>query len=1254
MKPNQKQGCLLASLLVASATIGTAIGAPVTVPDYSFEVSTNVPGGTVVSSGTNWLATGNGGHYLQNFTSTLFEGTDTLPPPGEGTNCFVMGIDGRFGFCWQEIGSLQPNTRYTLTIAVGQTYTGGSGVGKIALVNGFSPWQAVLAEIPVDSSSVTPGTFSDVTLQYTAGYQATGNLTILMEGDSGTQIVFDNIRLDATPLPQSPTAVLPVVWTGSSRQDDPTTVYQGTLVTLSEFPAGAAPFQYKWQSDNGTGGSVFTDIPGAIGSTNVVDTSAFTLSVPVQYRVVVSNSQGTSTSAPVTLTTIEGPPVIARDTLPATAYTVVGDEVTFSVQIDGSRPLACQWFVDSGSGPVAIPEATNATLRLKNLQLTDAGAYSLQVSNEFSIVNSTASVLSIDPVPQGVAGVVVSPAAQTGLGSTNTFVPGWIPAANSLIAGLSPISSVGNFAMEGAGGIPVLTDGLYGTLPPEGNASIQLATCGRIANGAGSSIIYALPQSATGYDLTNIVIYGGWSDAGRDQQQYIVYYSTVADPANFNNAIAYVNFEPTNTANAQCATRVRITGTDGAVAYNVAAVKLDFNIMEHATENGYTGYAEFQVFGAPSAPKPVMSLDTQPATGSDVEGSQITFVAAFTSEAPMTCQWQVDKGSGMVDIPNATNSTLTLSNLQFSDSGSYRLKATNPSGSSVSRSSVFTVNPLPGPDASGVIVSPASQTGSGKFAPTWTVEANSLIAGFFPSARGGTVGSFAMEGAGGLPVLTDGAFGYVGAGNGTLATGGTGAGQSVTYTLAGSPSGYDINRVVIYAGWGDKGRDQQAYTVYYSTVAAPDAFTPLSSTDYNPAIASGVPSADRVTFSSPTALPLAANVARVKIDFTSPSGENGYSGYAEIAVFGTASASVASAPVLIEDTLPMTGSDVVGSAVTFKATFVGSTPIAYQWRKDTGSGPVDLPGATSATLTIDNLQPSDAGAYSLVASNDWGTANSTPNTFTVLPAPTPENGLLIARAHQTSSGSTFTPVWTLAPGSLLAGVAPSAVGSGSFANEGGGGVAVLTDGKLGAVGGGNASLATCGVDAGTALTYTLPLAGTGYDLTKIVTYAGWGDSGRDEQHYTVAYSTVADPATFITLGSATNNPTIPTGVPSADRVTITPAGAEPLARNVGAVRFTFTTPAGENGWSGYAELSVFGVKAPEVASVTMSNGNLILTGGGGTPGAGYTWLTSTNVASPIGDWTTGTTGTFDANGTFSNAIPVKTSEPARFFRLRTP
>ena len=67
---------------------------------------------------------------------------------------------------------------------------------------------------------------------------------------------------------------------------------------------------------------------------------------------------------------------------------------------------------------------------------------------------------------------------------------------------------------------------------------------------------------------------------------------------------------------------------------------------------------------------------------------------------------------------------------------------------------------------------------------------------------------------------------------------------------------------------------------------------------------------------------------------------------------------------------------------------------------------------------------------------------------------------------------------------------------------------------------------------------------------------------------------------------------------------------------------------------------------------TLSGGILILTGTGGTPNAGYTWLTTTNLSAPI-IWTTNVQGVLDGSGNFSNSIPIGAT-PASFFRFRIP
>ncbi len=447
----------------------------------------------------------------------------------------------------------------------------------------------------------------------------------------------------------------------------------------------------------------------------------------------------------------------------------------------------------------------------------------------------------------------------------------------------------------------------------------------------------------------------------------------------------------------------------------------------------------------------------------------------------------------------------------------------------------------------------------------------------------------------------------------------------------------------------------------------------------------------RMTYTPASGSYIVQNAAQIYINFTSNTvngntGENGYQGYSEIDIYGTPSAAAVFSPTVTTNTLPSVCQDVVGSSETFIAGFSSSAPMTYQWMVDTGSGPVNVTGSqfsgvTTPVLTDSNLQLGDSGSYSCVATVATGpaagTATSAPNTFAVNPAPTASGNIIISNALQawsnTTFAPTFTPTWTVQPSSLIAGTLPSssAVRSGGSFSEngqgssglGGGGLPVLTDGFPGTYGDNtDITLASCGSTMGSNIIYTLGGPSGAYNISSIVTYGGWANNGRDEQAYTVYYSTASAPATFINLTANDYKvASVLTGAsgwnnyPDCSRSTIAAVNGV-LASNVYAVGFNFVTPNGENNWEGYAEIQVFGTVAPlpTFHPPTFSGGNLNLTGTGGNPGGGYTCLTSTNVAAPLSTWTTNSQGTFNGSGAFSIIIPVGTTPPAQYFQIRVP
>lgn len=103
------------------------------------------------------------------------------------------------------------------------------------------------------------------------------------------------------------------------------------------------------------------------------------------------------------------------------------------------------------------------------------------------------------------------------------------------------------------------------------------------------------------------------------------------------------------------------------------------------------------VVDAPSAP----TVEQQPAPASTnaYVGQTVTFTAAFTGSLPITNQWQFSaNGTSFSNIPGATGGTLTLSNVQLTNAGSYRLTASNSQGAgSPSAVATLTVTEPPSP-----------------------------------------------------------------------------------------------------------------------------------------------------------------------------------------------------------------------------------------------------------------------------------------------------------------------------------------------------------------------------------------------------------------------------------------------------------------------------------------------------------------------------------------------------------------------------
>ncbi len=88
------------------------------------------------------------------------------------------------------------------------------------------------------------------------------------------------------------------------------------------------------------------------------------------------------------------PPYITQSPLPQTA--MVGQPVQFIAAATGTEPLSYQWFFNN----VAWPAATNAALQVSGLASSNAGNFSVVVTNNFGAATSSVAALTILPTPR--------------------------------------------------------------------------------------------------------------------------------------------------------------------------------------------------------------------------------------------------------------------------------------------------------------------------------------------------------------------------------------------------------------------------------------------------------------------------------------------------------------------------------------------------------------------------------------------------------------------------------------------------------------------------------------------------------------------------------------------------------------------------------------------------------------------------------------------------------------------------------------
>jgi hypothetical protein len=385
----------------------------------------------------------------------------------------------------------------------------------------------------------------------------------------------------------------------------------------------------------------------------------------------------------------------------------VGGVANFSVAASGA-PLSYQWSFEGTN----IVGATNTLLTLTNVQLSQGGNYNVLVSNAYGSVLSSNAVLTVNPLPPCalVSSGMVSwwPAegnADDIIGTNNGVVEGTlgfapgevgqaflfntinadvrIPATTSLNVGIGDgLTLEGWIDPSNALALNPLFEWNNGS----GGLGVQFWE-GAFASG--NSSLYANLVDSSGNN--NIIISSAGVVASNVFQHVALTYDKASGVATMycNGAVVAQqtmgSFTPQTTYDLYLGRRI-----SGADICTFSGLMDEVSIYNRAL----TAVEIQAIYAAGSGGKcytPTPAIYSQPTNQTVYVGFTAAFSVAASGTPPLSYQWSFEG----TNIVGATNTLLTLGNVQLSQGGNYNVLVSNAYGSVLSSNAVLTVNPLP-------------------------------------------------------------------------------------------------------------------------------------------------------------------------------------------------------------------------------------------------------------------------------------------------------------------------------------------------------------------------------------------------------------------------------------------------------------------------------------------------------------------------------------------------------------------------------
>jgi hypothetical protein len=461
---------------------------------------------------------------------------------------------------------------------------------------------------------------------------------------------------------------------------------------------------YQWEFDG-------TNIADATNATLVLTNLQAAQSGT--YTVTVTDTAGSITSSNALLEIGSAPGISLQ---PQSQIAAGGADVTFTTTATGTGPLNFGWFFNG----VTVPGATNSSLNLTNVGSVNAGSYTVTVSSPFGTAVSSNAVLTVDLLPvignqpqnQSIvvgSNVTFSVPAGSALPSVSSgALQLWLKADTGVVTNASgQVSQWKDQSGSSNDAFQSITNYQPSLVyPPSigGNASIRFNASQASINYLRGSGDVGVPDAMTTFTVVDTFT----------ATNYVPMAWLIGNPPNFGAVRSETDYQGLRTFSTWG------YGYDSPFevplnTYRIWGDRMDSNLTTlELFDTSATGSTNFTA-PMPSATVPgagyyVGGIDPslQQVAGWKLNGDiaewlvyqgrlsdadrlavlgylqQKYFQAGST--AGDSYQWEFDG----TNIAGATNSTLTLTNVQGTDAGTYTVTVTDVAGSTISSNAVLT------------------------------------------------------------------------------------------------------------------------------------------------------------------------------------------------------------------------------------------------------------------------------------------------------------------------------------------------------------------------------------------------------------------------------------------------------------------------------------------------------------------------------------------------------------------------------------